>query len=121
VTAFLYTTPEAGSPQFGPVLLRSAAVNRRLEFVVASLLLLAVIVLLVFFRYDGTVPAAAAVSVDSFPAGCRRCLAACGFGWPVVSQFEYTLDRTDRQTDEQADTRPLLYDKTSVITVRDQI
>jgi len=83
----------------------SAAVNRRLEFVVASLLLLAVIVLLVFFRYDGTVPAAAAVSVDSFPAGCRRCLAACGFGWPVVSQFEYTLDRTDRQTNRQTPDR----------------
>jgi len=50
---------------------------------VASLLLLAVVVLLVFYRHDDA--DAAGVSADSFPAGCRRYLAACGLGRSAVT------------------------------------
>jgi len=48
--------------------------------------LLAVIVLLVFYRYDGAILANA--SVDSFPAGCRRYLTVCGLGPSAVTHPE---------------------------------
>jgi len=69
---------EQGSKPGGGRVTPSTGIVLVVSIVVASLLLLAVVVLLVFYRYDGAFLASA--SVDSFPAGCRRYLAACALG-----------------------------------------
>jgi len=76
-------TDEGPKPGGGQVT-TSTGIVLLVSIVVASLLLLAVIVLLVFYRYDHTfLPT---TSVDSFPAGCRRYLTACGLGTSAVTR-----------------------------------
>ena len=87
---------------------------------VASLLLLAVIVLLVFYHYGRAFPETA--SLDCFPTGCRRYLIACGLGPAAVTRVatEETSpppNATSVATDDRRTTFPSKCQRLSAGTV----